>query len=293
MLYWKSAMKEITVISGKGGTGKTSITAAIASVADHAIFCDNDVDASDLHLILTPEIKERNLYAGAWQVNIDVGKCRSCNICLENCGFQAISVVDSRTEINPYLCEGCRLCERLCPEKAIQSVQSMQSEWYVSDTRFGPLIHARMGVGEENSGKLVSQIRKKAQEIARLNGADYIINDGPPGIGCAVISSLSGVSEVLLVAEPSMSGLHDLKRLVKLIRSFGIKMVGLINKFDIDLKLSEEVESFMERSSIPVVGKIPYNNGMVSSLVQKKTIVEHDPESEISQVILNVWNILK
>ncbi len=203
-------MKEITVISGKGGTGKTTITAALATAGKNMVLCDGDVDAADLHLVLEPQIKESHVFEGSWVAHIDNELCAHCGICSEYCRFEAISVNDSmQRKIDPFKCEGCRLCERICPSKAITSTRSSNNTWFVSDTRSGILVHARMGPGEENSGKLVSKVREKARELATQNNANFILTDGPPGTGCPVIASITGTDAVLVVIEPSQSSLHD------------------------------------------------------------------------------------
>lgn len=284
-------MQEITILSGKGGTGKTTISAALASVANHCVFCDNDVDAADLHLILHPDIREKHTFYGAWQASIDTEKCTSCGICISQCRFEAIHLNDKADYfINPLQCEGCRLCERVCPEAAISSVRSSNNQWFVSDTRFGKFIHAKMGPGEENSGKLVTQVRNRSREIAEEINASYIINDGPPGIGCATISSLSGVDRAILVVEPSKSGLHDAARLVELVNSFKIRAYAIINKFDINQDISEKLKIFFLSKNIEVMAEIPFDRKMVESMVEGKTIVEYSPDSEISKTVKNIWN---
>lgn len=283
-------MKEITILSGKGGTGKTSIAAAMASLAGDAVFCDNDVDAADLHLILKPTIKEEHTYAGGRTATINDSSCTNCGICSEFCRFDAIHPNENgRFEINPFKCEGCRLCERLCPVQAITSVQSTNNNWYVSDTRFGTLVHAKMGPGEENSGKLVSEVRKKAKELAIEEKSRYLINDGPPGIGCAAISSLSGTDLVIMVIESTISGLHDVKRLYDLIQSFSIPTYALLNKFDINTTSTKEVEDFLRDNSIPIIGKIPFEEQMVNAMIEGKTIIEFDPQLETSKLIIEAW----
>ncbi len=257
-------MKEITILSGKGGTGKTSITAAIASVAENTVFCDNDVDAADLHLILHPDVREEHIFSSAWIVSIDEDTCDNCGICKDNCRFDAIHYNENGTlEINPFQCEGCRLCERLCPATAISSARSRNNYWYVSDTRLGTLVHAKMGPGEENSGKLVTLVRQRAKEIALDTKAKYVINDGPPGIGCAAISSITGTSAVLLVIEPSKSGLHDIERLIELIDSFKIPAYALINKYTINHDITQQIEHYLKNMKIPLLAKIQFDKQMV------------------------------
>ncbi len=287
-------MKEITILSGKGGTGKTSITAAIGSITSSVVFCDNDVDAADLHLIMKPAIREEHTYIGAWTASIDQSSCIDCGICTDHCRFDAIHP-DShgKLEINPFKCEGCRLCERLCPVQAISSLQSTNNNWYVSDTRFGTLVHAKMGPGEENSGKLVSVVRKRARELAVEGNARYLINDGPPGIGCAAISSLTGTDLVIMVIESTISGFHDAGRLYELIQSFSIPTYALINKFDINPVSTAEIEEFLKEKSIPLIGKIPFDRNMVNAMVKGKTIVEYSDQIEASKVIIEAWGKLE
>ena len=287
-------MKEITILSGKGGTGKTSITAALASIAGDAVFCDNDVDAADLHLILSPTIKEKHTFLGGWTASINESICTECGICSDICRFDAIHPNGhQRLEINPFKCEGCRLCERLCPVQAITSAQSTNNNWYESDTRFGALVHAKMGPGEENSGKLVSEVRKKAKELAIEGNAQYLINDGPPGIGCAAISSLTGTDLVIMVIESTISGLHDANRLHELIHSFSIPTYALMNKFDINPASTAEIEEFLKEKSIPILGKIPFDKRMVDAMIKGKTIVEFNDRIEPSKVITGAWRKLE
>jgi MinD superfamily P-loop ATPase len=287
-------MKEITVLSGKGGTGKTSITAALASVARNAVFCDNDVDAADLHIIFQPEIREQHTFFSGWKATIDTAKCAGCNLCFDHCRFNAIhNNEDGRFEINPFKCEGCRLCERVCPNAAIISERRSNNRWYVSSTRFGTFVHAHMGAGEENSGKLVTQVRKRAKEIAAENQLSFIINDGPPGIGCAAISSLSGTDLALIVIEPTVSGLHDARRLVELIRSFKIKIYAIINKCNINLGMAGNIEEYMRMNNIPLIAKVPFDKQVVEAMIAGKTIVEYNPSSDISNIIEKIWESIK
>jgi len=287
-------MKEITILSGKGGTGKTSITAAIGSVANNCVFSDNDVDAADLHLIFKPNIQETNTFFSGWVVTIDPQICMQCGLCTDHCRFDAIEQdATGKFSINTFKCEGCCLCERICTKKAISSKRNSNNFWHVSSTRFGQLVHAKMGAGEENSGKLVMQVRKKAREIAHSTNAEYLINDGPPGIGCAAISSLTGVDIALVIIEPTKSGLHDAKRLFELSRSFKVESLAIINKYDINQQLSTEVETFLNKNKIPLVGKIPFDEEVVEAMVEGKTIVEYNKNSPITEIIISIWQAIK
>ncbi len=283
-------MKEIVILSGKGGAGKTTVAAALASVAPNAVFCDNDVDAADLHLIFKPEIKETYTFDSGQIAIINKDTCISCGICEDSCRFSAIHKdPNGIPEVNPFQCEGCRLCERICPADAIDIKQNLNNYWYISETRFGTMLHAHMGPGEENSGKLVTKIREKAKELALAGKVDHLINDGPPGIGCTAISSITGTDAVLLVIEPSVSGLHDAQRLVKLVNSFAIKMYAVINKFDINEAFTQTVEDYLEENNIPLIGKIPFSDLMVEAMIHEKTVVEYAPDSDLANIFQKIW----
>ncbi len=284
-------MKEITILSGKGGTGKTSFTAALASVAKNAVLCDNDVDASDLHLLLQPKVQEFFSFESGSYAIINNDTCTECGVCFDKCRFNAIDKFeDSSYKVNNFLCEGCRLCERICPTESITTKVNKDNSWYVSSTRYGIMVHAKMGPGEENSGRLVSKIRSRAKDIAKDHHADFIINDGPPGIGCAAISSISGTNLVVLVTEPTKSGLNDAERLVELVKSFQIPVMGIINKADINISVSEELEKYFNENDIPLLAKIPFDKQWVASMVEGKTLVEYIPDSEIAKQIKEIWN---
>ncbi len=285
-------MTEITILSGKGGTGKTTISAALATLAENAVFCDNDVDAPDLHLIFKPQIKEEFTFLGAWLAHIDTKKCSACGLCASYCRFDAITYNNDNYFINEIKCEGCRLCERICPEQAIVTTQSTKNRWFVSSSRFGFLIHAMMAPGEENSGKLVSTIRKKAREIALENHNTLIINDGPPGIGCPVISSITGTNKVLVIIEPSLSALHDAKRVASLVKGFEIPLFAVINKYDINNDVTLAIEQFLEESNIPLLEKLPYDRVATDAMVVGQSVVEYAPQSSLSKKLQKVWSAL-
>ncbi|NBC82956.1 MAG: P-loop NTPase [Bacteroidetes bacterium] len=287
-------MKEITILSGKGGTGKTSITAALASIANNEVYCDNDVDASDLHLIFHPDIQETHTFTSGWKMTIEPEKCTECNICIDYCRFDAIHKnATENLEINHFQCEGCRLCERICPVQAIYSFENSNHCWYVSASRFGNLVHACMEPGEENSGKLVTQLRKRGRELAMEKQARVIINDGPPGIGCASISSLAGTDCVLIVTESSISGLHDVQRLIELVQSFHIEMYVIINKYDLNNEMALAIEKYLESINIPVIARLPFMKDMVAAINEGKSIIEYKPESSITKTMQDIWEVIR
>ena len=285
-------MKEITILSGKGGTGKTTISAALASLVKNSVFCDNDVDAADLHIILNPQIIKKETFKSGWILEINAN-CTNCGLCYQYCKFDAIKQNQGNYTIDSLNCEGCKLCQRVCKNNAIDSKINSNNFWFVSETRFGNMVHAKMGPGEENSGRLVSCIRQAAKEIAQKNNNDYVINDGPPGIGCTAISSITGTNHVLLIIEPSLSGLHDAKRLVELASNFSLVISAVINKYDINLDVTEKVIQFLKEKNIPLLGKIPFDIEVVKAMIEKKTIIEYNENSESSNIIKSIWDSLK
>jgi MinD superfamily P-loop ATPase len=282
-------MKEIVVISGKGGTGKTSIIAAFASLAKNKVLCDADVDAADLHLIMDPKIKERHDFDSGYTAIIDQEKCVQCGLCRDLCRWNAISedfVVDD------IECEGCGVCWYFCPEGAIDFPLNTCGEWFLSETRFGPMAHARLGIAEENSGKLVSLIRQEGKKLAEEKNLDLLLTDGPPGIGCPVIASLGGAAAVLIVTEPTVSGRHDMERVADLAAFFKVPAKACINKFDLNPNEGEAIESFARKKNIDVIGRIPFDPAFTEAMVQGKTIVEYEGDSKGCAAVKNVWDNL-
>ncbi len=269
-------MKEIAIMSGKGGTGKTSITAALSALAGkQAVVADCDVDAANLHLLLQPEIEhEEDFYSGKLAV-IDYDLCTDCGICQEKCVYEAIDLIDGRYVIDEVSCEGCSVCFHLCPVDAIRMEENLAGKWYRSKSRFGnPFIHARLGIGQENSGKLVSKVKAEAKKVAEAQKIPFIFVDGAPGVGCPVISSLSNVNHVLIVTEATRSGLHDLQRLVQLIEYFKIGASCVINKNDLNRETDEAITEFCQEHDIPVVTRIPFHPAFYETLQDGKTLLE-------------------
>lgn len=281
-------MKQILVISGKGGTGKTSFTAAFASLSVNSIFCDCDVDAADLYLILKPTIIEEKAFISGHKASIDSDKCISCGKCYELCRFQAVDNSD-KYSIKDIFCEGCAVCVWNCPSKAISLNDSYSGKSFISDTRFGKMSHAKLLPGAENSGKLVSVVRQNAYELAKVNNAQFIIIDGPPGIGCPVIASMTGVNLIIIVTEPSLSGLSDMERVIELSNQFGITVKVCINKSDINDRICNIIEEKLTGKGIEILGKIPYDKNFKSALIEGKAITEYTDNSS-SRELISIWN---
>jgi len=278
-------MKEIVVLSGKGGTGKTSIVGSLAALAGRKVLADCDVDAAVLHLLLSPSLKQDNEFWSGQVAHIDPDECTQCGLCQELCRFHAIR----NFEVDHVSCEGCGFCFHICPVEAITMKENLSGHLFVSETRYGPLVHARLGIAQENSGKLVAQVRQQAKQIAEEQGLDYIISDGPPGIGCPVISSLSGASLALLVTEPTLSGMHDLERVLGVCRHFSVPALVCINKYDINEDNTQKIESYSSAQGIAVAAKIPFDNVVTEALVRGVPVVEYS-DGRVSQEIEKLWN---
>ncbi len=280
-------MRELVVLSGKGGTGKTSITAAFASLAENSVLCDTDVDAADLHLILKPDVMESSNFKGGHEAIIDIDRCSQCGRCVELCRFNAIK---DDFEVDPIECEGCGVCVDLCPEQAIDFPETICGQWFISDTRFGPMVHARLGIAQENSGKLVSLIRQEAKKIAKQKKLDLILTDGPPGIGCPVIASIGQATAILIVAEPTVSGLHDMERVGELSRHFNIPAMVCINKYDLNLIQTQNIEILAKDNQMDIVGKIPFDKSFTEAMILSQNIFEFDNNSQASIEVRQIWN---
>jgi len=282
-------MKELVVISGKGGTGKTSILAAFASLAKNKVLCDADVDAADLHLIMDPRIRERHDFASGHTAIINPDKCTQCGRCRDLCRWNAIS---ENFVVDPIDCEGCGVCHYFCPEEAIDFPLNTCGEWFISDTRLGPMAHASLGIAEENSGKLVTLIRQQGKKLAEEKNLDLLLTDGPPGIGCPVIASLGGATAVLIVTEPTVSGRHDMERVAELAAFFKVPAMVCVNKFDLNPDQGQAIEDFARQRQVRVAGRIPFDPVFTKAMVQGKTIFEYDRHSGGAEAVKKIWQDL-
>ena len=289
-------MKELVVISGKGGTGKTSIVASFAALADKVVLADCDVDAADLHLVLDPKIVRRESFSGGKRARIMPGHCTACGKCEEICQFDAIyfdgpgnGKIDKTFRVDPIACEGCGVCAWFCDDKAIEFAPAVNGQWYISDTRHGPMVHAKLGIAEENSGKLVSTVRQEAGTIAKQKNLDLVLIDGSPGIGCPVVASITGADLVLIVTEPTLSGLHDLGRVAEVARHFGIPGLVCTNKWDLNPDMTEKIEQQVKAQGLTVAGRVRYDRAVTDAQVKKQAVVEYQTEG-CSEDIREVWN---
>ena len=288
-------MREVVVISGKGGTGKTSLSAAFAYLeGENALVCDCDVDAANMHLLLDATFdNQRDFYSGEVAL-IDEELCTNCGKCADVCRFDAIHIIDGQHRVDPISCEGCHYCSKVCKKNAIEMKIQKAGDIYTSDIKNGSkMVHAKLGFGAENSGKLVAKVKTDAKIIALQKNKDYVITDGSPGIGCPVISSLSGANLVVLVTEATVSGLHDLERVLKLVKNFSLKAVCIINKYDLNEKTCKDIEQFLKEEKIELIGKLPYDETFTKSLSEAKTIIEYDENSKLSNLIKESWKKIK
>jgi MinD superfamily P-loop ATPase len=288
-------MKELVVISGKGGTGKTSIVASFAALAKAAVLADCDIDAADLHLLLVPDVQQTADFSGGKLASVVTESCIGCGRCKEVCNFDAPvldgpgnDIVEKTYRIDPVSCEGCSVCVHFCPVDAIRFSEAINGQWFISETRFGSMVHARLGIAQENSGKLVSLIRKEAKKVAAERGSDLVIIDGSPGIGCPVIASITGADLVLIVTEPTLSGRHDLDRVVELTKHFNIPTVICINKYDINPKITDQIKSAAHEWNLQIAGNIAYDSAVTKAQIAAKSIVEYSNGSLKGQII-SLW----
>jgi MinD superfamily P-loop ATPase len=267
-------MHEIVVLSGKGGTGKTSLTAAFAHLTRDAIVCDLDVDAPDLHLLLEPEPYRSEAFVSGHEAVVAADRCDGCGLCVELCRFGAVVPDEGGCRIDPLKCEGCKLCVALCPAGAIDFPPKNCGRWYLSKTRFGTMVHAQLHPGEENSGRLVALLRQQARRLASAEDRSLILSDGPPGIGCPVISSLSATDLAVVVSEPTPSGFHDLERVIELCRHFRVPAAVIVNKHDLNPGLSAGIEDWCRADDIPLLARVPFDKRFVEAMLAARTVTE-------------------
>ncbi len=277
-------MKQIVVISGKGGTGKTTMVGSFAALAENKVIADCDVDAPDLHLILNPKILKTEEFRGSKVAIIDKKRCVGCGRCEEICRFDAIKDL----EINPVRCEGCGACVFICPVQAISLKEKVSGYTYISETKYGLMAHARLNIAEEASGKLVTVVKENARKLAEENGKDLIIIDGSPGIGCPVIASIRGVDLALIVTEPTVSGIHDLDRILSVAKQFKVRSLVCINKFDINVENTERIEELCKVKGIEIIGKIPYDPVVIKAMITGKPVIELS-KNEVADKIRIIW----
>jgi len=292
-------MKELVILSGKGGTGKTSMVGALAALAENKVLVDCDVDAANLYLLTDPEIESAHEFSGGSKAVIDQDKCTSCGVCHEQCRFEAVIVDESNPDlplaeysIDPLACEGCGVCSRVCIDDAITMKPTVNGMWYRSRTRFGCLVHGRLGIAESNSGRMVTLLRNTARGVAEENGCGLVIIDGPPGIGCPAIAALTGADYVLIVTEPGLSAYHDLERLAALIRHFDIPAGICINKYDINPEITNRIVAFAEDHGFDLPGKLKYDETMTRAQVAGKTVIEYS-NGESAEALKSIWREVK
>jgi MinD superfamily P-loop ATPase len=282
-------MKQIVIISGKGGTGKTVLTASFAVLAENKVMADCDVDAADLHLLLHPAIKERHEFRSGKTAVINKDICQECGECISVCRFGAIS---EDFMVDPISCEGCAICSFICPAGAVRMEENISGEWFISETQYGPMVHARLGIAEENSGKLVTLVRQNAQRIAEEKSKDYVIIDGPPGIGCPVIASLANVDLALIVTEPTLSGIHDMERIALVAQHFNVPTKVVINKYDINLQNTDDIKRICAAKDIEVLAQLPFSQKVIQSIVEGMPIVKYC-DDQITEDIALLWEHIK
>ncbi len=270
---------EIAIISGKGGTGKSSISAAFATLSEKVVLADCDVDAGNLYILFDPTYEEEQVYISGQKAKINYSLCSNCGLCLSYCRFAAISFLNNKVLISETSCDGCKLCSRICPANAITMINSNKSRMYAGIFRNGKMVYGRLAPGEENSGKLVNMVREKAKKIAKAENIETIIIDGPPGIGCPVISTITGVDHVIIITEPSISGMHDLKRTIEITSKFNLKTWVIINKYDLNYDMTNQIQDYCNSINISIAGKLLFDPKVVEAMVNCKSVAEYIPQS--------------
>lgn len=285
-------MRELVILSGKGGTGKTTVAASFAHLAERKVMVDADVDAANLELVLSPQVREKHEFRGGKLAIVEPALCTACGRCAEVCRFQAVQEGDDGYLIDPLACEGCAVCYYECPSEAIRLEEPLSGHWFISDTPYGPLVHAQLRPAEENSGLLVTQVKEEARRLAREQAFDYLIVDGPPGIGCPVIASIAGADLVLLVTEPTVAGVHDLERILSTTAHFGVPALVCINKYDLNPEMSQNLAEDCAARGIPLVGHIPFDKAVTEAMVQGRSVVSYS-QGPVSQAIERLWKETK
>lgn len=288
-------MKQLVILSGKGGTGKTSLTAAIAQLAKagpvtmNLVLADADVDAANLELLLAPELIEEHTFLGGHVAIIDPAFCQGCGICQQVCRFGAVRLDDLFYTVDPLACEGCAACHYQCPEAAIQMKQQIAGKWFRSNTPYGPLFHAALRPAQENSGKLVTMVRQQARLMALDHGFQAVLVDGPPGIGCPVISAVSGADLAIIVCEPTAAGIHDMHRALETTTHFNIPTTVCINKYDLHSEGTDQIEKFCQQESVPVIGRVPFDPLVTEAMAHAQPVTTYQPDAPASQAIMKLW----
>ncbi len=286
-------MKQLVILSGKGGTGKTSVAAALAHLASEErpiALADADVDAANLELVLDPTKLEEHLFLGGQVAIIDPDLCQLCGRCYEVCRFEAVIPGEDTYRVDPLACQGCASCVYQCPEGAIHGEEQQTGLWFRSDTRFGPLFHAHLFAGQENSGKLVTMVKQQGRLLALDEGRERLLVDGPPGIGCPAISANAGADLALLVTEPTVSGIHDLERILGTVNHFRVPGLVLINKADLNPAQTARIEAYCQAHNIELVGKLPYDRVVTQAMVEGQAVTCYQPEGEMAHALRQVWS---
>ncbi|NCB70038.1 MAG: (4Fe-4S)-binding protein [Bacteroidia bacterium] len=280
---------EIAVISGKGGTGKSSVSAAFATMQPNIVLADCDVDAANLYILFNPTHEKEEVFVSVYKAVIDKDICTNCGLCIDYCRFDAIHDVEGEVLIDETACDGCKLCSRICPSEAISMIPENNSRMYSGTFRNGKMVYGRLSPGEENSGRLVDMVREEAKKVAKANHFETIIIDGPPGIGCPVISTVTGVDKVVIVTEPTLSGLHDLKRTIEVVSKFKLTKTVIINKFDLNTEMADNIEEYCNSQKVKVIAKLPFDRVVVDAMVNCKSVIEYAPESEIAGLLREAY----
>lgn len=283
---------EIAVISGKGGTGKSSISAVFATLSEKVVLVDCDVDAANLYILFNPTHEEEQVYIGGQKAKINDSLCTNCGLCVSYCRFAAISFLDDHVVISEISCDGCKLCTRICPTGAITMINNDKSRMYAGGFRNGKMVYGRLAPGEENSGKLVNIVREKANKIAKEENIDLLIIDGPPGIGCPVISTITGVDHVVIITEPSISGMHDLKRTIEIVSQFNLRIWVIINKYDLNYHMADQIEKYCKSLKITLAGKLLFDKQVVEAMVNCQSVAEYAPKSDFTTKLQAAFNMI-